>query len=73
MTDATEHRAAKFIVLPESRETRRNGITWGPFTLAEARGFVHRRGGDGFIVFPEDEHHENPRIWNYVDPDGDNA
>ena len=58
-----------FIVIPDSGDiAKAAGTSWGPFTLDEARAWV-RRSGHGYIVRPEDERAQNPRIYNYVDPE----
>jgi hypothetical protein len=60
----------QFIIIPASDDIAKTaGTSWGPFTLAEARAWV-RRSGHGYIVRPEDERAQNPRIYNYVDPEG---
>jgi hypothetical protein len=59
----------QFIIIPaEGDIAKTGGTSWGPFSLEEARAWV-RRSGHGYIVRPEDERAQNPRIYNYVDPE----
>lgn len=50
---------------PHSRET---GITWGPFTLTEARQICRERGKGFVVIKAGDETEPNPLIYNHVDP-----